>query len=151
VYYADEDAGIHKYSADPDAPDANSELALFGTAGYHGDREGIGIYTLPGGKGYIVSVDQLPRQSIFHVFRREGEPGRPHDHSHVLLSFKGGADDTDGLDVTSAPLGPDFPYGAVVAMNSKSRNFLVFRWQDIARTAAPPLQTPSAPRSSALH
>ena len=139
VYYADEDAGIHKWPADPDAPDANRELALFGATGYEQDREGLGIYTLPGGKGYIVSVDQLPGESVFHVYRREGEPGRPHDHSAMLLSFKGGADSTDGLDVTSAALGPTFPDGALIAMNSARRNFLYYRWRDVAAAASPPL------------
>jgi 3-phytase len=151
VYYADEDVGIHKYPADPDAPDANRELALFGTTGYRQDREGIGIYALASGKGYIVSVDQLSGESVFHVYRREGEPDRPHDHSKVLLSFKGGADATDGLEVTSASLGPDFPDGALVAMNSANRNFLILRWKDIAAAAKPPLQSTAAPRSSALH
>ena len=139
VYYADEGAGIHKWHADPDAPGADRELALFGTAEYQQDREGLGIYTLAGGKGYIVAVDQLPGESIFHVYRREGEPGDSHDHKKVLLSFKGGADGTDGLDVSSAPLGPDFPEGLVVAMNSASRNFLVFRWKDVSAMAAPAL------------
>jgi 3-phytase len=105
------------------------------------DLGGIGIYSLPNGKGYIVSVDQLPRESIFHVYRREGEPGRPHDHSAVLLSFSGGADSTDGLDVMSASLGAEFPSGALVAMNSASRNFLLFDWRDIAAAARPPLAT----------
>src|SRR6185295_5141706 len=131
VYYADEGTGIHKWPADPDVPDANRELALFGTTGYEQDREGLGIYALADGKGYIVAVDQLPGESIFHVYRREGEPDRPHDHSAMLLSFKGGADSTDGLDVTSATLGPDFPGGAVIAMNSASRNFLFYRWRDV--------------------
>jgi len=132
VYYSDEDAGIHKYLADPDAADSGCELALFGTTGYHQDREGLGIYARPGGKGYIVSVDQLLADSVFHVYKREGEPGRPHDHSAELLVFTGGADGTDGLDVTSASLGPDFPDGLLVAMNSASRNFLMFHWNDIA-------------------
>ena len=131
VYYADEGMGIHKWLADPDAAGADRELALFGTAGYRQDREGLGIYSLPNGKGYIVSVDQLPGQSVFHLYKREGEPGRPHDHSADLLQFTGGADGTDGLDVASAALGPDFPDGLLVAMNSSSRNFLLFRWRDI--------------------
>jgi 3-phytase len=139
VYYADEGTGIHKWHADPDAPGANTELALFGTTGYQQDREGLGIYTLPGGTGYIVSVDQLPRESIFHIYKREGEPGRPHDHSALLLSFKGGADGTDGLDVSSAAFGPQFPEGVLVAMNSASRNFLIYRWRDIAEAARPGL------------
>jgi 3-phytase len=132
VYYADEGAGIHKYLADPDAPDAARELALFATTGYQQDREGLGIYAMPGGRGYLVSVDQLPGESVFHLYRREGEPGRPHDHSRVVASFTGGADGTDGLEVSSAPLGADFPDGLLIAMNSTSRNFLMFRWSDIA-------------------
>jgi 3-phytase len=132
VYYADEVSGIHKWLADPDAPGAERELAVFGMTGYVQDREGIGIYARPNGTGYLVSVDQLPGESIFHVYKREGEPGRPHDHSAELLVFKGGADGTDGLDVTSAPLGPDFPDGLLVAMNSSSKNFLFYRWSDIA-------------------
>src|SRR4029453_811578 len=91
VYYADEGTGIRKYLADPDAPDASKELALFATTGYQQDREGLGIYTLPGGRGYIVSVDQLPGESVFHIYRREREPGRPHDHSKGLASLPGAA------------------------------------------------------------
>jgi myo-inositol-hexaphosphate 3-phosphohydrolase len=91
-----------------------------------------------------VSVDQLPGESVFHVYRREGEPERPHDHSKVLLSFHGGADATDGLDVTSARLGPDFPDGFVVAMNSANRNFLLYRWRDVAAVARPPLMSAGA-------
>ncbi len=132
VYYADEIAGIHKWHADPDSLDASKELALFATSGYEQDREGLGIYTASGGQGYLVSVDQLPGESVFHLYRREGELGRPQDHSAEVLSFTAGADSTDGLDVTSTPLGPDFPDGLVVAMNSASRNFLFYRWSDIA-------------------
>jgi len=132
LYYADEVSGIHKWLADPDAPGADRELVVFATTGFVQDREGIGIYTRPNGTGYIVAVDQLPGESIFHVYKREGEPGRPHDHSADLLVFKGGADGTDGLDVSSAPLGPDFPDGLLVAMNSSSKNFLFYKWSDIA-------------------
>jgi len=132
VYYADEDTGIHKWHADPDAPGAGRELALFATSGYRGDREGIGIYTRPDGTGYIVSVDQIPGESVFHVYRREGEPGHPHDHTRDLVQFTIGADSTDGLEVTSAPLGPEFPDGLLVAMNSAPRTFLLARWKDIA-------------------
>ena len=87
-----------------------------------------------------MTVDQRRRESVFHVFSREGEPGRPHDHSRPLLVFTGGADDTDGLDVTASSLGPEFPDGLVVAMNSEKRNFLMFRWHDIAAAAMPSLR-----------
>jgi len=131
VYYADEDTGIHKWDADPDRPGAGRELALFATAGYAGDREGIGVYARPGGTGFIVCVDQRPDQSVFHVYRREGEPGRPHDHTRELGTFTGGADSTDGLDVLRGALGPGFPEGVLVAMNSAARNFLIFDWRAV--------------------
>ena len=137
VYYADEQTGIHKWYADPDAPGADRELALFGTSGYQRDREGIGIYTMPRGRGYIVVVDQIPGGSIFHFYRREGEPGRPHDHSRELAMVNGGADETDGIEVTSEALGSDYPDGLLVAMNSSSRNFLFYRWRDIGRLISP--------------
>ena len=47
------------------------------------------------------------------------------------------ADTTDGIDVTATPLGPDFPNGLLVAMNSGPRNFLLFSWRAIAATALP--------------
>ena len=141
VYYADEGDGIHKYHADPDHPDAGRELAHFGQTGFTADREGIAIYERDGKTGYIVCTDQIAGGSQYHVYRREGAPGKPHDHSELLKIVAGGADSTDGLEITSAALGPRFPYGLMVAMNSKARNFLIYRWEDVANTGTPKLQT----------
>ena len=132
VYYADENSGIRKYHADPDTPDAARELAHFGRSGFQANQEGIGIYARNDGTGFLVCTDQLPGSSQYHIFRREGEPGRPHDHTRELKTVSGGADSTDGLEVTSRPLGPRFPDGLMVAMNSSAKNFLVFSWKDVA-------------------
>ena len=132
VYYADEGDGIHKYHVDPDHPDSSRELAHFGRTGFHADREGIAIYERQDGTGYLVCTDQIPGNSEYRVYRREGEPGRPHDHEKPLKIVRGGADSTDGLEITSRPLGPAFPAGIMVAMNSAGKNFLVFRWEDVA-------------------
>ncbi len=126
VYYADEGDGIHKWHADPDHPDAAAELAHFGRDGFRGDREGIAIYPQPGGKGYIVCTDQLPANSEYRLYRREGAPGRPHDHSELVAVIRGNADATDGIEASSRPLGDRFPAGILVAMNSGGKNFLVF-------------------------
>lgn len=131
VYYADEGDGIHKYAADPDGVTAGAQLAHFGREGFRGDREGIAIYAQPGGTGYVVCTDQIPGNAEYHVFRREGEPGNPHDHTKTLQVFKGGADETDGIEITSQPLGPRFPKGLMVTMNSGPKNFLYFHWADI--------------------
>jgi 3-phytase len=144
VYYADEADGIHKWHADPDHQDAGRELAHFARQGFRGDREGIAIYALSDGTGYIVATDQLDEDSEYHVYAREGAPGNPHDHSREIAVLRGGADATDGIEISSSPLGPGLPSGALVVMNSGSRNFLVFRWQDVAGAVKPPLRMAGA-------
>jgi len=131
VYYADETAGVRKYHADPEHPDASRELAFLATSGFRGDHEGIAIYPGRGGSGFLILTDQLPGNSEYHVFTRQGPPGAPHRHDPVGV-FSGGADSTDGIEVTSQPLGPAFPRGMFVAMNSGRRNFLVYRWTSVA-------------------
>jgi 3-phytase len=132
VYYADEGNGIHKYHADPDHREAMRELAHFGRSGFRSDREGIAIYERRDGTGYIVCTDQIAGNSEYHIYRREGLPGRPHDHSHLLKIVRGGADSTDGIEISSRALGPKFPSGLMVVMNSRGRNFLLYRWEDLA-------------------
>jgi 3-phytase len=140
VYYADEADGIHKWHADPDHRDTARELAHFGRAGFRGDREGIAIYALSDGTGYIVATDQVDEDSEYHVYPREGAPGNPHDHSREVAVLRGGADATDGIEISSSALGPGLPHGALIAMNSAPRNFLVFRWQDVAMAVKPELR-----------
>ena len=72
VYYADERFGIRKWHADPDHPDATRELAVFGTEHYRGDREGLALYKGRGGKGFIVSADQIDGGSRLFLYRRDG-------------------------------------------------------------------------------
>jgi len=139
VYYGDEGNGIHKWHADPDHPQAARELAHFGRTEFAGDQEGIAIYARNDGTGYIVCTDQIAGNSHYHIYRREGGPGGPHDHAAMLKCVRGGADSTDGIEVTSAPLGPVFPNGLLVVMNSGPRNFLLYRWEDVALTGVPKL------------
>lgn len=140
LYYSDEADGIHKWHADPDHADAARELAHFARTGFRGDREGIAIYALPDGTGYIVVTDQIDEDSEYHLYPREGAAGNPHDHSREIAVLRGGADATDGIEISSRPLGPGLPSGVLVAMNSGPRNFLVFRWQDIAAAVKPELR-----------
>jgi 3-phytase len=144
VYYADEADGIHKWHADPEHPDAGRELAHFARTGYRGDREGIAIYPLSDGTGYIVGTDQIDEDSEYHLYPREGTPANAHDHSREIAVLRGGADATDGIEISSTALGPGLPHGLLVAMNSGPRNFLVFRWQDLAAAVKPALRTAGA-------
>jgi 3-phytase len=135
VYYSDERFGIRKWHADPEAADASIELAAFGTDGYQGDREGLAIYRRGNGTGYLVSSDQLPGGTRLHVYPRNGAAGAPHRHDRLAI-ITTSSDQTDGLDVSETAL-PGFPQGVLVMMNSASRNFLVYRWEDIAARLRP--------------
>jgi 3-phytase len=128
LYYSDEGAGIRKYHADPDAPEAETELALFGETGFTQDREGISIYQIDDGTGYILVSDQQANE--FRIFTREGGPDGPHDH-RFLKSVAVSTNESDGSEVTSAALGADFPSGLHIAM-SDDKTFHLYAWEDIA-------------------
>lgn len=128
VYYSDEGVGVHKYHAD--SRRGNTELALFAKTGFTEDHEGISIYKTGAQTGYILVSDQGANQ--FHIFRREGEGGNPNEHK-LLKVVKVAAQVSDGSDVTSTALGPNFPHGLFVAM-SEGKTFHFYRWEDIAGT-----------------
>lgn len=127
VYYADETVGIRKYHADPDHPQAATELALFATTGYVQDHEGMAIYPTSDSTGYLLSSDQQGRR--LQLFRREGEAGNPHAHVSIA-TIPVSAQETDGLDVTPHALGPRFPEGMLVMM-STDRTFHFYDWRDV--------------------
>ena len=129
VYYAEEPRAIHEWPADPDDPLASNEIGQLGRAGFQGDREGLAVYARPDGSGFLLASDQLPGVSRYVVFRR-GARDAPSDSS-VVRVLEGGADATDGLDATAESLGPAFPRGLVVAMNSRGRNFVFYRPEDL--------------------
>ncbi|MFH0881922.1 MAG: phytase [bacterium] len=128
IYYCDETIGVRKYEADPDAADANVQLALFGTDMFSDDNEGISIYMIDDGTGYILVSDQGANK--FRIFPREGEAGNPHSHP-LLKVINVSTTESDGSDVTNAVLNDKFSKGLFVAM-SDNRTFHYYRWEDIA-------------------
>lgn len=128
VYYSDEMFGVRKYHADPDVPDAGMELALFATEGFTQDQEGISIYKVDDSTGYIIVSDQEVDQ--FWIFPREGSENDPHDHRPVKI-IKASTISSDGNEVTSRYLSPEFPNGLFVAM-SEGKVFHYYAWEDIA-------------------
>jgi 3-phytase len=140
VYYSDEQIGVRKYYADPDAPEADKELAIIHTLDYLKDNEGISIYCNDDGTGYILVSDQ--NGSRFRIYSREGTPEEldedPEDyvparpHLHKLLKIVDVSTlRSDGSEVTSVALGNKFPTGLFVAM-SDDKTFHLYHWSDIA-------------------
>lgn len=127
VYYSDEGVGVRKYYADPEQGSAE-ELALFGTENFTEDNEGISIYKINNGAGYILVSDQQANK--FRIFKREGEPDNPHLHQLVKV-IDASTMESDGNDVTNAYLNETFPAGLFVAM-SDNQTFQYYSWPDIA-------------------
>jgi 3-phytase len=130
VYCSDEQVGVRKYAADPEAPDAGRELAFFGTEDFADDHEGISLYATAPGRGYLVISNQ--QDDSFNFYAREGTGGDPHAH-RLLARVPVATVESDGSDVTNVEL-PGFPGGLFVAM-STDRTFQFYAWEDFARAA----------------
>jgi len=128
VYYSDEQVAVRKYYADPDAKDANIQLGFIDTSKYLADSEGISIYEVNDGTGYILVSDQSANK--FHIYTREGEPGDPHNQKLVKV-VDVSTNNCDGCEVTNVPLNEKYPGGFFVAM-SDNKTFQYYSWVDIA-------------------
>ncbi len=127
VYYSDEGVGVRKYFADPDS--GNVELALFATQHVFDDHEGLAIFERDARTGYFVLSDQGAGR--LHVFTREGTANNPHEHT-LLAVIPVRALGTDGVEVTSRPVGARFPEGLLVMM-SDGGAFHYYDWRDVQR------------------
>jgi 3-phytase len=144
LYVAEEDVGLWRYPADPQA---RAERRLVdGVAGAEGvehgrltaDVEGVGLYARPDGSGYLVLSSQ--GTDNFAVYRREGDNEFVGFFWIVANDALGidGVSETDGLEVTSTPLGPQFPAGLLVAQDGRNitpaerQNFKFVSWERIA-------------------
>ena len=126
VYYADEAFGVRKYYANPAM--GNEELALFGTDDFGRDIEGISIYKTDDKTGYILISDQ--QVGTFNIYPREGTLEDQNRHQ-LIKSVELMTLESDGSEVSSMNLGPEFPKGIFVAM-STDKTFHIYDWRDIA-------------------
>lgn len=139
LYIAEEDVGLWRYAAEPDDVSPRRRLDSTGDAGrLKADVEGVAIYRGKDGTGYLIVSNQ--GADNYAVYRREGENGFVGFFSIVANDASGidGASETDGLEVTSAPLGPGFPRGLLVVQDGRNitpverQNFKLVSWQRVA-------------------
>jgi 3-phytase len=134
LYIGEETVGIWKYGAEPDAGTTRTQVDTTGADGHlAADVEGLTIAHTGDGTGYLIASSQGNRR--FVVYRRE-------ESNSFVTAFKiqnGASIDrvsgTDGIDVTTASLGPGFPCGAFVAQDGKNgtsnQNFKIVPWEQI--------------------
>lgn len=138
-FLADERNGIWKVSL-KDADGSQRQLIdVVGADGHlTADIEGLSLWIGAGESGYLVASVQ--GESRFAVYDRDGA------HTYrgsfrVGASADGAADSvsgTDGVDVTSSNLGPDFPQGLLVVQDNDNtdpattQNFKLVSWRAVA-------------------
>lgn len=108
-YIGEEDVGIWKYGAEPNAGTARTLVDTAGT-GRHlkADVEGLTIAYGNNGTGYLIASSQ--GDSTFAIYRRE-------ENNAFIKTFKivaghgiDAVSGTDGIAVTTVNLGTAFPY-----------------------------------------
>ena len=149
LFIGEEEVGIWRYDAEPDAA-ATERLLVDGTgvgevpgARLAASVEGLTLHASPDGgplDGFLVASSQ--GNNTYVVYDR----APPHAYRGTFRVGDGsgtvdGTEDTDGLDVVSAPLGPSYPMGLLVVQDGinvaadgseANQNFKFVSWQDVA-------------------
>jgi 3-phytase len=140
LYIAQEDLGVWRLPADP--ANGNSMTLVDGVkpkGGLTPDVEGLAIYAHNNGTGYLIVSSQ--GDDSFRVYRRDGD-------NHFVGSFRvvvcpdgnvDGVTHTDGIEVTSTPLGEKWPAGVLIMQDHENtspeepQNFKYLAWDQIER------------------
>jgi 3-phytase len=138
IYIGEEDKGVWEVGGEPDDPAPGKLVIACGENGLVDDVEGLAIYYLPQGKGFLLVSNQS--RNNYKVYRREGT------HGFVGTFAVAGARSTDGLDVTGANLGPRFPNGLFACHSAQEDRcpVLLTPWASIAKKFRPELRISTA-------
>lgn len=140
------EVGLLKFRAEPDAGDDYTVIHSMDEDYLQPDVEGLTIYYGAGETGYLLVSSQ--GDHTYAVFERSG------DNAYLgsfIVADNGDVDqanESDGADVLSTPLGPDFPYGLLVVqdgandpqnavadgeeLENNSTNFKYVPWESVA-------------------
>jgi two-component system, OmpR family, sensor kinase len=132
LYIGEEDKGIWRYGAEPDAGTRRTLVDSTGADGHlRPDVEGLALAHGPGGTGHLIVSSQ--GNSSFAAYRRER--GNEYVGSFRIAGGGGvdGVEATDGIAVTTAALGDRFPHGVLVAHDGRNgranQNFKIVPWR----------------------
>jgi 3-phytase len=135
----EEDKGVWQFDATPEGPTAGTLVVdVDSNAHLAADIEGIGLYLSDSADYLVVSSQGNHSYAIFTL------PDYIYQGSFRIVSGEDvdGAEETDGLEVTSAALSPQYPQGLLVVQdgfNDGTQNFKLVDWAAIARLFKPVL------------
>jgi 3-phytase len=139
LYVGEEDVGLWRMSAAPNGGKAMTSVQrIADNPAVKDDYEGVGLYDLGGGRGYIVVSSQ--GNDTYAVYRREGAQEYLGSFAVAANPAAGidGISETDGLEITSRNLGPGFENGAMIAQDGRNvlpvetQNYKYVPWKAIA-------------------
>lgn len=139
LYVAEEDVGLWRMNAEPNGgTERTSVVTVAANSALKDDLEGVGLYDLGDGRGYLVLSSQ--GNNSYAVFRREGANDYIGSFSVLADAARGidGVSETDGLEVLSANLGGPYANGVFVAQDGRNiapqqnQNFKLVPWSAIA-------------------
>ena len=148
LFIGEEINGIWKFDAEPDSNSEGVKLAESSETDNDNirfDIEGLAIYYLPNGNGYLVASSQ--GNYSYAMFQRKA----PHQYLGSFRITDGlvdGAEETDGLEIYSNPINQDFQHGLLVVQDgynydsgkTQAQNFKLVAWEDLATLFSPVLQ-----------
>jgi 3-phytase len=138
LYVGEEDVGIWKMKAEPDGGDVRSSVDTVAQGNLTDDVEGMSIYIGNKGSGYLIVSNQ--GKDNYAVYERAGN-NKFLGLFHVVADEATGIDgasETDGLDVSAANLGPQFPHGVLVVQDGRNitpdekQNYKLVPWERVA-------------------
>ena len=141
LYVSEEPVGIWKYGAEPGDGDARTLVDSSDGSGHlTADVEGLAIYQTTGGGGYLIASSQGSDEFVVYERRSGGYLGT----FEIVDGSVDGVSNTDGIDVTNAPLGSGFERGLFVAQDGDNpganQNFKLVPWERIANAFDPALE-----------
>jgi len=154
LYVGEENVALWKYSAEPDGGNTRTMVDSIAEGNLTDDVEGVAIYYGPNGTGYLIASNQ--GADNYAVYERQGD-NKFLGHFHIVADEATGIDgasETDGLDVTSANLGPAFPHGALIVQDGRNisplarQNFKIVPWERVAEALGLTISSGYDPRAS---
>src|SRR4030095_144 len=118
-YISEETVAIWKYGAEPEAGAARPAVDKAGAGRLVADIEGLAIAYGKDGKGYLIASSQ--GNNSFVIYRREGQNEYIKTFRVVPGHNLDAVEETDGIEVTTANLGPAFPQGVFIAQDGINR------------------------------
>ena len=141
LFIGAENEGIRKFDAEPNGKANGTKLAQSGETDNKNirfDIEGLAIYYLPDGEGYLLASSQ--GNYSYAVYNRKA----PHSYLGSFRITDGvvdGVEETDGIAIWSTALNNDFGHGLLVVQDgynyngakAAAQNFKLVAWDDAAR------------------